>query len=603
MLDRATTLSATAEGPLSKVLARRRALFAVLVAGTMGAVLWLATVAVPPYSFGAIAFLVLFTVTLPWSVIGFWNAVIGFLIMRFCRDPAAAVNPLAASIRGDEPVTASTAILMCIRNESPDQVTRNLQPLMDGLMQARVAHLFHVYLLSDSSDPAIIAAETSCFEAFTAKWQGKTPVTYRRRAVNTAFKSGNIRDFCDRWGSNHDFAITLDADSFMPTHAVLRLIRIAQANPTLGILQTLIIGLPSVSVFARVFQFGTRLGMRSFTLGSTWWQGDCGPYWGHNAVIRLAPFIAHCRMPVLPGSGPLSGHILSHDQVEAVLMRRAGYEVRVLPVEGLSWEGNPPTLMEFSRRDLRWCQGNMQYWQLLSMPGLKPVSRFQLAFAIQMYLGSPAWMAMTAFGIAVLAFSEAQGARYVPVKAGTGTVLFAILMLMTFAPKIATIIDVLLTRSARRSFGGTLAFAFSIAADTLFMILLAPIIALTHTIFMTRLFVFRRGGVWNSQMRQSHAVPWRLAMKRLLPQTIAGCTVLGVVAMKAPNDIGFALLGTTGLILAIPFTVATASPLIGDLFARIGICRIPEEKEAPEVLLPLHLPAIEVNAPAARIQP
>lgn len=603
MLDRVTALSATADGPLTTELARRRALFAVLVAATMAAVLWLAAIAVPPHSAGAIAFLVLFTVTLPWSVVGFWNGTIGFLIMRFCRDPAAAVNPLAASIRGDEPVIASTAILMCIRNESPDQVTRNLQPLMDGLVQARVAHLFHVYVLSDSSDPGIIAAEASCFDAFTAKWQGTIPVTYRRRVVNTAFKSGNIRDFCDRWGNNHEFAITLDADSFTPTHAVLRLVRIAQANPTLGILQTLIVGLPSVSVFARVFQFGMRLGMRSYTLGATWWQGDCGPYWGHNAVIRLAPFIAHCRMPFLPGNGPLSGHILSHDQVEAALMRRAGYEVRVLPVEGMSWEENPPTLIEFSRRDLRWCQGNMQYWQLLSMPGLKPVSRFQLVFAILMYLGSPAWMAMTAIGTILLAISDTPAAQYVPVKAGAGTALFAIVMMMTFAPKIASTIDVLLTRSARRSYSGAIAFVLNVAIETLFMILLAPVIALTHTIFLTRLFVFRRGGTWNSQVRQGHAVPWRLALARLWPQTIAGCTVLGVVAMKAPNNIGFALLGTTGLIFAIPFAVATASPLIGHLFARIGVGRIPEEIAPPAVLLPLRLPAIEASAPVARKRP
>lgn len=603
MLDRVTALSATADGPLTTELARRRALFAVLVAATMAAVLWLAAIAVPPHSAVAIAFLVLFTVTLPWSVVGFWNGTIGFLIMRFCRDPAAAVNPLAASIRGDEPVIASTAILMCIRNESPDQVTRNLQPLMDGLVQARVAHLFHVYVLSDSSDPGIIAAEASCFDAFTAKWQGTIPVTYRRRVVNTAFKSGNIRDFCDRWGNNHEFAITLDADSFTPTHAVLRLVRIAQANPTLGILQTLIVGLPSVSVFARVFQFGMRLGMRSYTLGATWWQGDCGPYWGHNAVIRLAPFIAHCRMPFLPGNGPLSGHILSHDQVEAALMRRAGYEVRVLPVEGMSWEENPPTLIEFSRRDLRWCQGNMQYWQLLSMPGLKPVSRFQLVFAILMYLGSPAWMAMTAIGTILLAISDTPAAQYVPVKAGAGTALFAIVMMMTFAPKIASTIDVLLTRSARRSYSGAIAFVLNVAIETLFMILLAPVIALTHTIFLTRLFVFRRGGTWNSQVRQGHAVPWRLALARLWPQTIAGCTVLGVVAMKAPNNIGFALLGTTGLIFAIPFAVATASPLIGHLFARIGVGRIPEEIAPPAVLLPLRLPAIEASAPVARKRP
>ena len=600
MADQVTALASIAEAPGTAALKRRRALFAVLVAATMLAVLWLATVAVPPRSFGAIAFLVLFAVTLPWSVIGFWNAAIGFVIMRFARDPAAAVNPLAASIRGDEPVTASTAILMCIRNESPDQVTRNLEPLMAGLEKSSVAHLFHVYLLSDSSDPGIIADETSCFDAFIANWQGTIPVTYRRRAVNTAFKSGNIRDFCERWGNNHEFAIMLDADSFMPTEAVLRLIRIAQANPTLGILQTLIIGLPSVSAFARVFQFGMRLGMRSYTLGATWWQGDCGPYWGHNAIIRLAPFIAHCHMPVLPGNGPLSGHILSHDQVEAVLMRRAGYEVRVLPVEGLSWEENPPTLMEFSRRDLRWCQGNMQYWQLLSLPGLKPVSRFQLMFAIQMYLGSPAWMAMTAMGTILLALSNTPAAQYVPVEAGPGTVLFVIMMMMTFAPKIATIIDVLLTRSARRSYGGAFRFAFNIAAETLFMLLLAPLIALTHTIFLTRLLVFRRGVSWGGQMRQSHAVPWRLALTQLWPQTVAGCTVLGVVATKAPNEFWFALMGTAGLILAIPFAVATASPLVGRLFAQIGICRLPEENDVAAALAPLHLPAVEVNAPPAR---
>ena len=157
----------------------------------------------------------------------------------------------------------------------------------------------------------------------------------------------------------------------MPAAAILRLVRIMQAEPRLGILQGLVVGLPSTSAFARLFQFGMRLGMRSYTIGSAWWQGDCGPYWGHNAVVRLAPFIAHCQLPVLPEKGPLGGHVLSHDQIEAVLMRRAGYEVRVLPEEDLGWEENPPTLLEFIRRDLRWCQGNMQYWHFLTLPGLK----------------------------------------------------------------------------------------------------------------------------------------------------------------------------------------------------------------------------------------
>jgi membrane glycosyltransferase len=217
-----------------------------------------------------------------------------------------------------------------------------------------------------------------------------------------------------------------------------------------------------------------------------------------------------------------------------------------------------------------------------------------------MYLGSPAWMAMTAIGAVLLALSNTPAAQYVPVEPGAGTLLFAIMMLMTFAPKIATIIDVLLTPSLRRAYGGTLAFAANIAVETLFMLLLAPLIALSHTIFMTRLFIFRDGGTWTSQTRQSHAVPWSMAFAKMWPQTLAGIAVLTIVALKAPQDFTFALMGAAGLVLAAPFAVITASPWLGRLFARIGICHLPEEKIVPETLAPLRLPAIEVNAPQAR---
>ena len=166
----------------------------------------------------------------------------------------------------------------------------------------------------------------------SARWRragrDRIAITYRRREINTGFKAGNIRDFCERWGGEHEFAVMLDADSFMTADAILRLVRIMQADPNLGILQGLVVGLPSTSAFARIFQFGMRLGMRSYTIGSAWWQGDCGPYWGHNAVLRLKPFIAHCQLPTVDDD-----HILSHDQLEAALMRRAGYDVRVLPEE------------------------------------------------------------------------------------------------------------------------------------------------------------------------------------------------------------------------------------------------------------------------------
>src|SRR5215211_941437 len=361
-------------------LAGRQALFFSLVAASMAGLLWLLAAALSVGGLDAfdLTLLALFAVTLPWSVIGFWNASIGFLIMRFARNPTAVVCPVAARIRGDEPIVASTAILVCIRNEAPERVLRNLKPLMTGLVAAGVGERFHIYVLSDTSDPAIAAAEASQFDAFAGARAGQIPLTYRRRTVNAGFKAGNVRDFCERWGRRHELAVTLDADSFMTAEAVLRLVRVMQVNPRLGILQGLVVGMPSTSAFARIFQFGMRLGMRSYTIGSAWWQGDCGPYWGHNAIIRIAPFMEHCRLPTLPGQPPLGGRILSHDQVEAVLMRRAGWQVRVLPEEEGSYEENPPTLSDFVKRDLRWCQGNWQYLQLVGRPGLHTLGRLQL---------------------------------------------------------------------------------------------------------------------------------------------------------------------------------------------------------------------------------
>src|SRR3974377_1893994 len=177
--------------------------------------------------------------------------------------------------------------------------------------------------------------------------------------------------------------------------------------------------------------------------------------------------------------------------------------------------------MKSRRRDLGWCHGNMQYWRLLTLPGLKPVSRFQLAFAIWMYLGSPAWVAMGAICTLLLALSQTAAAQYVRVKAGTGAALFVIMMLMTFAPKIATGIDVLLEDVRRRSFGGFIPFVLNLTVETLFTLLLTPIVPLSHTIFLVRLFLFRRGATWNSQARETHTVPWRLAFAKIWREALA----------------------------------------------------------------------------------
>ncbi len=575
----------------------RRVLVAGLFATTMAGSLALAALALAPGGFGVIdmTLLALFAVTLPWMVAGFWNAVIGFLIMRFSADPSAAVMPAAARIRGDEPVTASTAILLCTRNELPERMIRNLEPMLAGLDAAGLGEWFHLYVLSDTSDAVIADTEEACFASLISRWRDRVAITYRRRAVNTGYKAGNIREFCERWGRQHDFAVTLDADSLMTADAVLRLVRIMQADPRLGILQGLIVGLPSTSAFARVFQFGMRLGMRSYTIGSAWWQGDCGPYWGHNAALRLEPFIAHCALPVA-NDGAEDRHILSHDQIEAVLMRRAGYDVRVLPQEDLGWEENPPTLLEFVRRDLRWCQGNMQYWRFLSLAGLKPVSRYQLVLAILMFIGSPAWIGLLVIGTLAVAFSDAPQNF---IHADAGMALFVCVLVMWFSPKIASAIDILMRPELRRGFGGAGLFIISYAIETVYSILLCPILWFGHTIFLTGLLFGREIG-WIGQTRDDHAVPFTLALRNLWPHTLLGCAALGLLAATQPAAVPYALFLAGGPALAVPFAVMTAWPWLGHFAARVGIGRLPEETARPAVLLALALPAIEQAAPLPR---
>ena len=542
------------------------------------------------------ALVALFAVTLPWTVISFWNATIGLLIMRFARDPVVAVTPIAGCVRGDEPIAASTAILICIRNEPPERVVRCLAPMMEGLALPGVGEQFHLYVLSDTGDAAIAAAEEACFAALAQAWHDRVAITYRRRDVNAGFKAGNIGDFCDRWGNQHDFALVLDADSVMTAESALRLVRIMQAAPQLGILQSLVIGMPSTSAFARLFQFGMRLSMRSYTIGSAWWQGDCGPYWGHNAIVRLAPFMSHCDLPILSQSALVAGHVLSHDQVEAVLMRRAGYEVRILAEEGGSFEQNPPTLIEFIRRDLRWCQGNMQYWHFLVMPGLKPVSRYQLGFAILMFLGSPAWMGLLVLGTAAVALAGAPDAF---IRPAAGMALFVTVLVLWFAPKIATVIDVLARPRLRSAFGGGVRLTLSALAQTIFVLLLLPIMWFGHSLFLARLLLGRSVG-WTVQARDDHAVPVsRLPRAQLWPQTLLGLLTMAVLAVTVPAAIPYALFLAGGLLLSIPFAVATAAPGLGRVLVRIGFCRLPEETAPPPELAALALPAIEISAAAA----
>ena len=520
-----------------------------------------------------IALLACFALTVPWLSIGLWNSIIGLLLdLRHGAAAAAHVTPALSRVRDDAPITARVAIVMPLRNEQPEPSLARLARLEAEIAQTPWARRFSFHVLSDTDDPAIALREESAI----ARWRTTRPnarIHYRRRTKNTGFKAGNIAEFLHGPEGESDFFLPLDADSEMGAATVFRLIRVMQASPEIGMLQSLVTGLPSRTFFTRAFQFGMRHGMRSFTLGSAWWQGDCGPNWGHNVLIRTAPFREHCMLPTLPGRGPLSGPILSHDQLEAVLIRRAGYEVRVMAEESLSFEENPPSLVDFIRRELRWMNGNLQYLRLLGMPGLKPVSRIQLVLAILMYISAPAWMAFIVIGAGLMAVPGQLAA----VPSATGIALFAAILTFSLSPKLMGLAQVLASRARSAAYGGRARVGLGGLAEILFSMLAAPVVALALTRFAVGLLFGQRIG-WSAQQRSRERLEWGEAARVLWPQTLIGVALGLWCAMHAPWTLIFGAPIVLALAGAIPLAVISARPSVGRWSQRLGLFDIPEDR-------------------------
>ena len=561
-----------------EALTRRRRIVFGLNAVTYAAMLWAAASILAVGGWTALDFILLvaFAFGTPWTVLGFWNALIGLWLLHVRQHPLAEVAPFASAGDQPTPIRIKTAVLMTVRNEDPGRAILRLKTVKASIDATGEGGAYSYFVLSDTSLPDVAAAE----QAAIAAWQAADPdadrIIYRRRERNTGFKAGNVRDFCERWGKNFALMLPLDADSLMAGREIVRLTRMMQAHPKLGILQSLVVGMPSSSGFARIFQFGMRHGMRSYTMGQAWWVGDCGPFWGHNALVRIQPFAEKCELPMLPGKPPLGGHVLSHDQVEATLMRRAGYEVRVLPEERGSWEENPPTMLEFAQRDVRWCQGNMQYIKLLDLPGLYPMSRFQLVWAILMFVGIPAWTLM----IALLPVAAWQAQSVADFPAGLAVGLYVTFFTMYLMPKIAGLIDALLTRGGVARYGGWLRFMAGAAIELVFSFLQGAVSTIRTSIFMIGLGV-GKSVTWGGQSRDAQRLSWRAAAWALWPQMLFGVLVCGSLLAIAPTVLLWSLPLTAGYLLAVPFAVLTAHPAFGKALQRLGLCGIPEDFATP----------------------
>jgi len=612
-IDLSAPVSGGATLDQARIMTRRRIVFFTLVSLTCVALFgWMTRlIGADGVDVFDVLVLALYGGTLPWVVIGLWNAVIGVALIYLKRGWLRSVVPLNGLDDTSSPITVRTAIVMPVYNEDPARVFKHLRTIEASLERTGQAHAFEFFLLSDTRVQEVYEEEERRFENWRMTSAHPERLHYRRRLDNVRQKVGNLESFCDRWGHKFDHMLVLDADSLMSGEAITRLVRLMQHNPRLGILQTLVVGLPAASPFARMFQFGMRHGMRSYTTGSAWWQGDSGPYWGHNAIIRLAPFIRHCHLPRLPGKAPLGGEILSHDQVEAALMRAAGYDVRVLPIECGSYEENPPTLPDFIKRDLRWCQGNIQYVRLINWKVWRPLGRLQLALAILMYLSPVMWMGFLFAGlmrtVATALFPNTQFAFMPAVweraESGEGLALFGTMMAIIFAPKIFGVLDIMLSAHKRRRYGGGVRTLAGTIVEMVFGALLAPIVAVAQTVFVIGL-MFGKKVAWNVQARDLETVAWSRALRGLWLQTACGLLFGAALWAWAPGALPWATPLLVAWVLAVPFAVLTSSAGLGRFFRRVGLCAVPEEfeptSEVAEVMAPVPTPVI---APGAALGP
>jgi membrane glycosyltransferase len=496
----------------------------------------------------------------PWTGFCAANGLIGFVLRL--RRPAV---PPPLLVRGDPP---RTAITLTIRNEDMELVLPPVRRLLDGLDAAFVGDSFSLFILSDTQDPHTAQLEEAAVAGFQAADRRPDRVHYRRRTENTGFKAGNIMDFLDHLAGDHEVMLVLDADSEMTAEAVMRLVIALRDDPSLGIIQHLTVGLPAASAFPRLFQFGMRAGMRTWATALSWWQDDECVYWGHNAAVRIAPFRDHCRLPLLPDGTP----ILSHDQVEAAILRGAGWGVRLLAEEDGSFEANPPALPEFMRRELRWVAGNFQYRHLFGLPGLRPMGRWQLLQAILLF-GNTAFNLLFLLAAAwIAATNRTSGFPLIWALAATVTWVSAL-----YAPKWLGYLEVLVSPAKAQMYGGPGRLLSGVLLETLYTLTLDAVTLWAKTAAAISSLAGIRTG-WAPQNRAGRGVSWREAAGLLWPQTLLGAVVLTGFAQAGWTALLWALPFAGGMFVSIPFCVITADPRVGRWLRSAHLASIPEEQ-------------------------
>ena len=523
----------------------------------------------------------LFAVLFGWIALSFWTCTFGLLSILLSRRPAPlSTRPRLAAPDPDAQDAASdqTAILMPVYNESPERVFAGAKAMLAELHAAGRGREFVLYILSDSTNPDVWLAEERAWSRLADELPSEQEIYYRHRPKNVERKSGNIADFVTRWGRLYDFMIVLDADSLMTAGAICEMVARMKADPAIGILQAPPTPIGRRSTLARLQQFSARFYSPAFLRGFKLWAGSDGNYWGHNAIIRTQAFLDHCDLPKLGGVAPMGGEILSHDFVEAALIRRGGYKVCLADDLTGSYEESPTTLNAYAQRDQRWCQGNMQHMRLLSAEGLHPCSRLHLAMGVMGYLASPLWLAFLVLSVVAAAMSP--GSQTAAANQA-GLVLFAASMAMLLLPKAYGLLAAARSGSISEH-GGWWASIGSVLLETVVSVLIAPIMMLDHTRFVLTTLAGRKVS-WNAQDRDDGEVPLADGLAQRQVYAWIGLAVGAATLSISPGLFLWLSPIVLGLVVSPALTAILGSSRIGMALKDRNLLLIPEEMEPPAV--------------------
>ncbi|MGM3191568.1 glucans biosynthesis glucosyltransferase MdoH [Dickeya dadantii subsp. dieffenbachiae] len=535
--------------------------------------------------------LILFAILFCWVSAGFWTALMGFLQLLIGKDKYS----ISSTTTGNEPLNPEhrTALIMPICNEDVERVFAGLRATYESVEATGELDHFDIYVLSDSNDPDICVAEQKAWMDLCREVGGAGRIFYRRRRRRVKRKSGNIDDFCRRWGNQYSYMVVLDADSVMSGECLTSLVRLMEANPRAGIIQSAPRASGMDTLYARCQQFATRVYGPLFTAGLHFWQLGESHYWGHNAIIRVKPFIEHCALAPLPGEGSFAGSILSHDFVEAALMRRAGWGVWIAYDLPGSYEELPPNLLDELKRDRRWCHGNLMNFRLFLVKGMHPVHRAVFLTGVMSYLSAPLWFMFLALSTALQVVHTLMEPQYFlqprqlfPVwpqwRPELAIALFSTTLVLLFLPKLLSVI--LVCAKGAKSYGGVAKLFISLLVEMLFSVLLAPVRMLFHTVFVVSAFL-GWSVQWKSPQRDDDATPWSEAFVRHGSQLLLGLVWAGGMAWLDLRFLWWLAPIVFSLILSPLVSVLSSRAGLGLACKRAKLLLIPEESEPPRELV------------------